>query len=54
MEEKRSGKRRGKEMLGDLESGSLSSSNPRVVALALDTVGVIYEEYDTLPACAGT
>ena len=35
------------ELLRDLEEGSLCSSNPRVVALALDTVGVIYEEYDT-------
>ncbi len=34
------------EMLRDLEEGSLRSSNGRVAALALDTVGVIYEEYD--------
>ena len=34
------------EMLSDLDA-SLCSSNGRVVALALDTVGVVYEEYDT-------
>jgi len=34
------------EMLGELD-GSLCSSNGRVAAAALDTVGVIYEEYDT-------
>ncbi|MBD5162681.1 MAG: cytidyltransferase-related domain protein [Oscillibacter sp.] len=34
------------EMLGELDS-SLCSSNARVVSAALDTVGVIYEEYDT-------
>ena len=34
------------EMLGELDD-SLCSSNTRVVSAALDTVGVIYEEYDT-------
>ena len=34
------------EMLSDLDA-SLCSANGRVVALALDTVGVVYEEYDT-------
>ncbi len=34
------------EMLAELD-GSLCSSNARVVSAALDTVGVIYEEYDT-------
>ncbi|MCI8715409.1 MAG: cytidyltransferase-related domain protein [Oscillospiraceae bacterium] len=35
------------ELLGELIEDYLCSSNGRVVSAALDTVGVIYEEYDT-------